>query len=343
MRDGKRRDVVFRVGVRAVLSSGTCIDRFGQTKKTSWGQNAMHKRAFTLVELLVVIAIIGILIALILPAINAAREAGRRASCQNNMKQFGLALVNYAESHGDAFPVCGPGASPPRCWGAYTLAEIEYGGLAKQYDFTQSWTSAKNKLIVETIMPVFICPTAPAPEGRRTAAGSVNAAPGDYAAPSSITAQYYAREGIPAPANNAGALSGKQATPLRTITDGLSHTILLCEDAGRPQFWTKAGRLTGDYRSNNGNPAVSQGFVTGAAWADPAADCPIHGFSPDGLQAGNGVMNCTNNNEPWSFHSGGVNNVFCDGSVHFLAETMDVSLVCALVTRAGAERVGYNF
>jgi prepilin-type processing-associated H-X9-DG protein len=119
--------------------------------------------------------------------------------------------------------------------------------------------------------------------------------------------------------------------------------FLLCEDAGRPQFWTKAGRLVINDTPNNCNAAVTQSVVTGSAWADPAADCPINGFSLDGLQAGNCVMNCTNNNELWSFHTGGTNNVFCDGSTHFLAETLDPALVCALVTRAGAERIGYNY
>jgi prepilin-type N-terminal cleavage/methylation domain-containing protein len=303
----------------------------------------MRKRAFTLVELLVVIAIIGILIALLLPAINAAREAGRRATCQNDLKQLGLALVNYAGAHNDLLPAAGASTTPATCWSAYTLAEIECAGLGKQYNFNVPWSDLKNKLVVETILPVFLCPSAPAADRRRALVGTVNTAPGDFAAPTSVAAQYYTREGVPSPASNLGALSGNKPTPLRSITDGLSHTILLCEDAGRPQFWTKAGQLFIDDKPNNGNAAVTQGVVTGSAWADPAADCPINGFSPDGLQAGNCVMNCTNNNEFWSFHSGGTNEVFCDGSVHFLAETLDYALVCALVTRAGAEKIGYNY
>jgi prepilin-type N-terminal cleavage/methylation domain-containing protein/prepilin-type processing-associated H-X9-DG protein len=305
----------------------------------------MLRRAFTLVELLVVIAIIGILIALLLPAIQAAREAGRRTTCQNNIKQIGLALVNYAAAHNDALPPAGANTTPPRCWSAYTLAEIECNGLEKQYNFTVTWTDAKNKFVVETILPVFICPSAPAAVDRRILMGSVpvNAAPGDYAAPTGVDSAFYTRESVPAPASTVGALNGKDPTPLRNITDGLSHTILICEDAGRPQFWTKAGRLFVNDTPNNGNAKVSNGVVSGSAWADPAADCPINGFSPDGLSAGNCVMNCTNNNELWSFHTGGTNNVFCDGSVHFLAETLDNSLVCALVTRAGAEKVGYNY
>ncbi len=304
----------------------------------------MRKRlGFTLVELLVVIAIIGILIALLLPAIQAAREAGRRASCQNNIKQLGLALLNYAGAHSDQLPASGAFTSPLRSWSAYTLAEIESGALGKQYNFSVAWDSPANKLVVETVLPVFICPTAPPAEGRRVKVGNVNTAPGDYAAPSYVWDSYYQRQGFPLPANHAGALDARTATPLKSITDGLSHTIVLTEDAGRPQFWTKAGRLTTDDHPGGSNPPVLQGVVAGSAWADPAADCPINGISSDGLDAGGCVMNCTNNNEPWSFHSGGTNNVFCDGSVHFLAETLDPTLVCALVTRAGAEKIGYNY
>jgi prepilin-type N-terminal cleavage/methylation domain-containing protein len=300
----------------------------------------MRRRlGFTVVELLVVIAIIGILVALLLPAIQAAREAGRRTSCQNNIKQLGLALLNRASANGDTLPSSGANTKPLRCWSAYTLAEIESVGAAKQYDFSVDWSGPSNKQVVETILPVFICPSAPPPEARRASVGNLNAAPGDYAACSAVFPLYYQREGIAPPANNVGALDARSVTPLRSITDGLSHTILLVEVAGRPQFWTKAGRLVIDNRPNNLNPPVLQGVVDGAAWADPAADSPINGSTPDGLQGGRCAMNCTNNNEPWSFHLGGTNNVFCDGSVHFLDETLDATIICALVTRAGAENI----
>jgi prepilin-type N-terminal cleavage/methylation domain-containing protein len=304
----------------------------------------MPKRAFTLVELLVVIAIIGILIALLLPAINAAREAGRRTSCQNNMKQFGLALVNYAGAHHDAFPPSGHSSSPLTSWAAYTLAEIECGGLAKQYNFSVPWKDPKNKLVAETILPVFMCPSAPPAEKRRELVGTVNSAPGDYGATYLIDTWWYTFSNIPPPADRSGALDEKLSTPFAKITDGTSHTILLGEDAGRPQWWTKAGLQSGsDTPANSTNAPVTNGVVPNSGWANPIAHCPPNGFTSDGMNGGTFLINVTNAHELFAFHPGGIDVVLCDGSVHFLAEITDGSIVAALITRAGAERVGYHF
>jgi prepilin-type N-terminal cleavage/methylation domain-containing protein/prepilin-type processing-associated H-X9-DG protein len=304
----------------------------------------MKKRAFTLVELLVVIAIIGILIALLLPAINAAREAGRRASCQNNMKQFGLALVNYAGSHNEAFPPSGHSSKPLTSWSAYTLAEIECAGLGKQYDFSVPWNDPKNKLVAETILPVFMCPSAPAAESRREMVGTVNSAPGDYGATYNIDTWWYTLSNVTPPADRSGALDASLRTPFSKITDGTSHTILLGEDAGRPQWWTKAGLQSGsDTPSNSTNAPVVNGVVTNAGWANPTAHCPLNGFTADGMNGGTFLINVTNDHELWAFHPGGVDTVFCDGSVHFIAEATDGATVAALITRAGNEQIGYNF
>jgi hypothetical protein len=85
---------------------------------------------------------------------------------------------------------------------------------------------------------------------------------------------------------------------------------------------------------------VSGGRVTGAGWADPAADIPSHGFAPDGLSCpGLCVINCTNNNEPFGFHPGGVVGVFGDGSVRFIREQISPAAFAALITRAGGDVV----
>ena len=302
----------------------------------------MPRRAFTLVELLVVIAIIGILVALLLPAINSARESGRRTECQNNLKQLGLALLNYAGSHNDTFPPAGTSTSSS--WTAYALAEIEYGGLVKQYDFTVAWNNPKNQPVAETLLPTLICPSAPPAANRFQMIGAVRAAPGDYGATYKISSWWYTLANVAPPANTAGGMTDSSPTPLSKISDGASHTFLLAEDAGRPQFWTKAGPLgISDTPSQSGNQAVVNGMVANSGWADPMSYCPIDGFTADGLNGGTYVVNVTNNHEFWSFHPGGVDTVFCDGGVHFIAETTENTIVVALSTRAGNEQIGYNY
>jgi prepilin-type N-terminal cleavage/methylation domain-containing protein/prepilin-type processing-associated H-X9-DG protein len=303
----------------------------------------MKRRAFTLVELLVVIAIIGILIALLLPAIQAAREAGRRSSCQNNMKQLGLALLTYANEHNETFPSAGQ-ASPAASWSEWVLAQLEYNGLEKQYHYNVDWSDSSNAPVVQTLVPVFICPSAPQAAKRFQLTGTVNAAPGDYGATTAVKAMFYQLAGLSAPAVLDGGLSISAPTPLSKITDGTAHTFLLVEDAGMPQFWTKAGlQSISDSPTNSTSQGVVAGVVQNSAWADPLSHCPIDGFTADGLNGGTYVINVTNNHELWSFHPGGVDTVFCDGSVHFIAETTDNTIIVALATRAGNENIGYNY
>ena len=99
--------------------------------------NRPHRRGFTLVELLVVIAIIGILVALLLPAIQAAREASRRAQCTNNLKQVGIAIQNYHDAY-RALPILGMG-SAHGSWVLHLLPQLEQGGLYERYKFTLQW------------------------------------------------------------------------------------------------------------------------------------------------------------------------------------------------------------
>ena len=127
----------------------------------------MVKRAFTLVELLVVIAIIGILIALLLPAINAAREAGRRAQCMNNIKQMGLAAINYQEDHGKFPPgVMVPASETPWTttnsgvnWAIQVLPYTEYNGLYKMVNLTRPMSDSTNAAVRATRIPTMLCPS----------------------------------------------------------------------------------------------------------------------------------------------------------------------------------------
>jgi prepilin-type processing-associated H-X9-DG protein len=124
------------------------------------------------------------------------------------------------------------------------------------------------------------------------------------------------------------------------ILDGTSHTILVIEDGGRPRFWLKGRRGPSSTADGCGNDDVSGGRVSGAGWADPAAALPLHSFMTDGLTCpGPCVMNCTNNNEPYSFHPHGMNVSFADGSTRYLKESLSVKMFAAYVTRFGGEYV----
>src|SRR5690606_14904381 len=122
------------------------------------------------------------------------------------------------------------------------------------------------------------------------------------------------------------------------ITDGTSSTLVFAEDAGRPEFWTSQGRGPDTSYPGGGNLPVVGGRVQGAGWSDRNNPIPLHTFTRDGLHApGDCAINCSNNNEAFSFHPGGMNSLFADGSVQFLGENIAVSVYAALITRAGGE------
>ena len=127
------------------------------------------QKGFTLVELLVVIAIIGILIALLLPAVQAAREAARRMQCSNNLKNIGLGLLNYHDAHG-VFPPGTMGTGTSWSWSARILPFMEVGDIHKQIDFAYNYNQysssgpiAINNRAMKTFVSTYICPSAPEP------------------------------------------------------------------------------------------------------------------------------------------------------------------------------------
>ena len=308
-----------------------------------------RRGGFTLVELLVVIAIIAILIGLLLPAVQKIRESAARVQCANNLKQIGLALHNY-EGAQERFP---PSQLPVKSgvvhtWMALILPYIEQGNVANLYQMDLDWSDAGNKLAIQTTVQTFICPSSPESPLRRSNGTSNTDAPAvtDYAAMSCVTTELMANQPelvahTPAPANNAVMTPGP-GTRFEEILDGTSNTLLIIEDAGRPVHYIVGG-VRGPVPHNDGcgNANVpASGVVTGAAWADPASDCPVHGFTYDGLQcSGPCPFNCTNNNEAYAFHMGGMNAVFADGSVHFISKEISIRIFAALITMQGGEVV----
>ncbi|MER3414826.1 MAG: prepilin-type cleavage/methylation domain-containing protein [Gemmataceae bacterium] len=306
------------------------------------GGTQSWSRGFTLIELLVVIAIIAILIALLLPAVQKVREAANRMSCSNNLKQIGLAMHNFAGNNGNALPPASITRRFPQLgvqvdgiwhgWGLFILPYIEQEALYKAYNFNADFRDPVNRPVVTTQIKTYQCPSAPNPRlDVFTSGGFSNwqAACGDYAPVNNVSTALVTAGLIRVRPNYQGVLLANRMIKLNTgeINDGTSNTLLLPEDAGRPQRW-RAGRFVAATR------------WSGGGWADRDAEFTLHGFTSDGLVTpGPCGINCTNDNEIYAFHTGGANILFCDGSVRFLSQTIDIDILASLVTRVGGETI----
>ena len=241
-------------------------------------RNGRHSAAFTLVELLVVIAIIGVLVALLLPAVQAAREAARRMSCSNNMRQMGLACHNFhdtfnlvppSRSASGGFPRLGVPSGAYQGWAVWILPYSEQGNLYGKYDIKQHWASANNLPLAQTQIKMFYCPSSPeqkrvnfdfTPSGWNATVS--NAAATDYGVSRWVEPDLW-----PAFPNdvdnygthnvinglNVGPFSYSTGTTYRemrwaNVTDGLSNTIFYMEDAMRPVGYRASWRRSSTAR-----------------------------------------------------------------------------------------------
>jgi prepilin-type N-terminal cleavage/methylation domain-containing protein/prepilin-type processing-associated H-X9-DG protein len=359
------------------------------------------RSAFTLVELLVVIAIIGVLIALLLPAVQKVRAAAARIQCASNLKQLSLAALDYESAMG-ALPfnaitknnsqppyipwaagyVASPGnvgGTQGRCSGLVPLLPyVEQNNVYPLYTFGKDWSDPVNVEALTIQFKLFRCSASPSWEAPVTPYATTYIAPGNnaFAPPSQPgssvnvlggpvyptakttstgwTADYapatqvktlknasgaeigYANPLVaaaypPGTLPSKGAMRQNGPTKITDIMDGTSHTILYSEAAGRSQQCYTGGRCF-PYDATK---------ITGPIWADSDNRITVTGTSPDGTGAfGTGpcAMNCNNlQGDIYSFHSGGSNVAFADGSVRFLQAAIDIKVLAALVTREGGE------
>jgi prepilin-type N-terminal cleavage/methylation domain-containing protein/prepilin-type processing-associated H-X9-DG protein len=310
--------------------------------------NSKTRRGFTLIEILVVIAIIAILIGLLLPAVQAAREAARRMACTNNLKQLGLAMHHYHDTHG-AFPPAfvnnGPygatGFNFTHGWAAFVLPFVEQESLYKLYRWDFPVYAEENQPVVSRQLDIFQCPST-AEQDRYMTFGpfayfGTKGACGDYTIALGVDAGLAQSGWVDQVGDYRGALTHVPtpaltptltATPTRftDIMDGTSTTILVTEVAGRPKRWL-AGR-SGQDQALEGGP-----------WNHFKGGILLQGKTNGTANLGTCPINCTNNSEVYSFHTGGANAVFADGSVHFLRESINIRVLARLITRAGGEVV----
>jgi prepilin-type processing-associated H-X9-DG protein len=288
----------------------------------------IRRTAFTIVELLVVIVIIGLLIALLLPAVQAVRESARRSQCQNNLRQLGLALEMHVGVRG-SFPAGYRMTSPTGTFVSDVLPYIEQQNLPYQRE--RNWDDPANRQAVQTSLDVLVCPSSPTSHRVDPNWPDILPAAGDYAPTHGVNAKYCRLVGWPLyrPPDENGVLIFQPVRPV-AVTDGLSQTITLVEDAGRPELWRVGHRR-------------AEGIAPDAGWADPNYEIALDGSdylaTGPGQELGPCVMNCTNNNEAYSFHSGGCNLLFADGGVRFVSDQVRNTVFAALSTRASRDLV----
>jgi prepilin-type N-terminal cleavage/methylation domain-containing protein/prepilin-type processing-associated H-X9-DG protein len=292
------------------------------------------RRAFTLIELLVVISIIGLLIAMLLPAVQAAREAARRAQCIGNLKQIGLALQNYHSSH-QAFPpgyvssfdAAGNDTGPGWGWAALLLSQMEQKPLFDATNFNTPIEAPSNQTSRLTLIGGFLCPSdSVQPSWLATMRDALGVPTQGIC--QLATANYVGVYGTSDPGiDGDGILFRDGNIGLRNITDGSSQTIAVGERSQNLGQATWAGSVTGAILFPVGNDSVAYPRTESAPGM-------VLGHAGGRYGPGNpgGEVN-----QFYSRHPGGVNFVFADGHVSFLKTAMTNATFRALATRAGGE------
>ena len=302
-----------------------------------------RRDGFTLVELLVVIAIIGVLVGLLLPAVQQAREAARGMQCRNNLKQLGLAIHNYELIHHGTPPNGTNAVGSRHGWNFALLPFLEQPALAEIYRDEGEWFATDNQPAYSTQVSTFQCPSAPNP---RTSTGETNngqswtaAACTDYSSSDGVDSSAIIGLGVSAGLNRQGMFHNDRATRFAECTDGLSNTLMVIEDAGRPEFWVR-GIRKGTIGST---PPTSPNHSAYGVWAGRDNKTPIHGHTMDGMSfPGPCAVNCTNWRGIYGFHPQAANVLFGDGSVRTLHQSLNIYTLIDMTTRAGGEVIREN-
>jgi prepilin-type processing-associated H-X9-DG protein len=285
---------------------------FMETPVHAW--SAVRSRAgMTLVELLVAVTVVVALLAILLPAVQLAREAARQISCLNNLRGMACAIYGY-ESARRTFPVgcleCTTKAPRKQIsWNVFILPFLEEPGAAA-FDFKNSYRSQENRKAAGQVVRMFLCPstwrtrrTGPT-TGDRNRNGLWEA--GDDLAYTDYGGIFGVGYSVPVPLpEHAGVMQYERSTTARQVVDGLSQTALVAECTGRDSAYQSEWA--------NGQNIFDQWYTNG--------------------------INVTQNNEIWSDHPGMAGLVFCDGHVEFVRDSVEQAVLLARLTRAAGDRV----
>ncbi len=322
--------------------------------------NSPIRPGFTLIELLVVIAIIGVLIGLLLPAVQKVRESANRISCENNLKQIGLALHNYHDTH-RSFPpgyVSTPGIGlmdpesgdwgPGWGWLTILLPYVEQENLYKALNLNLPCWDPANTALVRTPVKIYLCPSANNPEDTVNIVDiNLNTlavfARANYvhnvgwndlwSAPATVDYNQVAN----------GVMYRNSRIRIASVTDGLSNTVFVGErtpylsDADWPGVVPNSRHFAYNQFASLGTGGAGINHDDGGSYVGAHSGPSIYEV-PQVIHPPNSPLGHTD--EMYSLHPGGANVLLGDGSVHFIDESIALSIWSALSSRNGGEVVG---